>query len=152
MSNSFAANCPFLRQAKHNEKFHSSTCEYFPDDFYDWKITTLFYTAIHYVKALSNQNGISIGEDHYQIRNNIKPPDRTGRKPSMAFSKSAWGYYDYLYRVSQISRYNGFVDKTGIFTDNESFQLIMCDEHNKCIEALEKLKRYIFDNRGLRED
>ena len=148
MSNPFKS-CPHNKQATHNERFHNSTCEHFPDDFYDWKITILFYVSIHYVKALANQLNINIGNDHFQIRNNIKPPDKTERRPLMSFNTSAYKYYDYLYRTSQISRYNGFVDKTGIFSNNEEFQAIMKEDHQKAVESLEKLKLYI-KGRGLK--
>lgn len=149
MSNS-TTSCPYLKQALHNERFHSNTCEHFPDDYYDWKITTLFYVAIHYVKALANQNGIDIGTDHFSIRNNIKPPTAHNAKPAMAFNKNAYGLYDYMYRTSQTSRYNGFSDKSGIFTDEATFKAIMQHEHEVCQEAITKLKKYIIDNRGLK--
>lgn len=142
---------PYKQQAKHNELFHSATCAHFPADFYDWKITILFYAAIHYVKALGNQLGIDVGNSHLDIRNNIKPPDRPGRIPSMPFNKGAYGLYDYLYRASQLSRYNGIADHSGIFTTNELFQDIMKEEHLKCVEAIEKLKMYLIKNRGLTE-
>lgn len=149
---SAAPPCPFKKQAKHNEEFHESTCQHFPNDFYDWKITTLFYVSIHYVKALANQLGVDVGGDHYSIRNNIKPPDSSGANREMSFTKNAYGWYDYLYRTSQMSRYNGFIDRAGALANQDIFQQIMQQEHKMCEEALDKLKRYIVENRGLKID
>lgn len=50
----------FLNQATHNEEFHSCLCENFTEKFYDWRITSLFYTAIHYLKALALKRVIDI--------------------------------------------------------------------------------------------
>ncbi|NCX95288.1 MAG: hypothetical protein EBX41_02560 [Chitinophagia bacterium] len=74
---------PYQKQAQHNERFHDNICSSFPDDFFDWKITILFYIAIHHVKALANQLGITIGESHRAINGNIKPPDDSPRKPTI---------------------------------------------------------------------
>ena len=140
MSSASTINCPYKKQAKHNEFFHKNTCDHFPEDFYDWKITTLFYVAIHYVKALANQLNIDIGQDHYSIKGNIKYQDSSSKYPKMAFNKKAYGYYDYLYRTSQISRYNGFINKSNFFVDDATFQNIMKDEHSQFVAALDKVK------------
>lgn len=52
----------FLNQATHNEEFHSCLCENFTEKFYDWRITSLFYTAIHYLKALALKKVLTLGK------------------------------------------------------------------------------------------
>lgn len=140
---------PFIAQIKHNEDFYTHTCAHFPENYHDWKVTIIFYISIHYVKALANQLGIDIGATHGDIRKNIKPPDRTDRRPSMAFSKNAYELYDYLYVTSKTSRYVGFLDRRGAIADNATFQAIMAEDHKMCLEALDRLKRYIIESRGL---
>lgn len=76
----------FLNQALHNEEFHKCICENFSDKFYDWKIATLFYTAIHYLKALALKKGIDIGQTHHEIELNVNP-DRNNS--SMRITKNA---------------------------------------------------------------
>lgn len=83
------------------------------------------------------------------IRAAIKKSYNAGNKSSMEFSKNAYGWYDYLYLTSRTSRYSGFTDTSGIFTDAATFQAIMQEEHKMCLEALSKLKKYIIENRGL---
>src|SRR5690606_6218656 len=105
---------------------------------------------IHYVKALASQLNIEIGNNHGDIRSNIKPADSTNRRPKMAFTKGAYGLYDYLYKASQASRYNGFVDNNGSFTDEKTYEAIMAREHEVCCDALNKFKSYIIDTRKLK--
>ncbi|RYM32099.1 hypothetical protein ERX46_15565 [Brumimicrobium glaciale] len=76
----------YLNQANHNEEFHNCICENSPDKFYDWKITSLFYTAIHYLKALALKRDINIGQTHHEIELNINP-DRNNS--SMRITKGA---------------------------------------------------------------
>ncbi len=45
----------FVMHANHNDVFHTSICKNFPDTYYDWKLTCLFYVAIHYLKALAKK-------------------------------------------------------------------------------------------------
>lgn len=64
----------FIDQAIHNEKFHECVHTNFTDSFFDWKITILFYTAIHYLKALAAKRNIDIGNTHADIERNLKFP------------------------------------------------------------------------------
>lgn len=59
-----------LNQAKHNEHFHNRLTGLCPDNF-DWKVTCLFYTANHFIKALAERRGIDIGNTHRDISYNI---------------------------------------------------------------------------------
>ncbi|WP_166922660.1 HEPN domain-containing protein [Flavobacterium poyangense] len=124
----------FLTQASHNENFHSCICEKFSDNFYDWKITSLFYTAIHYLKALASKRGIDIGQTHHEIELNVNP-DR--HNSSMRISKTVWKEYKNLLRYSKNSRYDG------INTDSETFEALMKSDYEYCLQHLDNFKKYM---------
>ncbi len=123
----------FLDQASHNQDFHNSIVGNFSDRFYDWKITVLFYIAIHILKALAAKRGIDIGSTHHEIEKNVNP-DRDFAK--MKIKRSAWNNYSALYHYSRTARYEGL-------TDNATFESIMQIDHSYCLEHLEEFKKYI---------
>ena len=124
----------FLNQATHNEEFHSCLCENFTEKFYDWRITSLFYTAIHYLKALALKRGIDIGQTHHEIELNVNP-DRNNCK--MRIKKGAWSDYKSLLQYSRTSRYDG------IDTDFETFEELMKCDYEFCLTHLNSFKKYI---------
>lgn len=124
----------FLKQASHNEEFHKCICENSSDRFYDWKITSLFYSAIHYLKAMAFKRAINIGQTHFEIEQNVNP-DRP--KPVMRITKGAWNEYKKLLQYSRTSRYDG------IDTDFETFELLMQTDYEYCIIHLDNFKKYL---------
>ncbi len=88
-----------LDQAAHNQDFHDCIQKNFTTKFFDWKITILFYTAIHLLKALAAKRGINIGETHQDIEKNVNP-DRPNAK--MMITKNAWREYKSLYRILKL--------------------------------------------------
>lgn len=124
---------PHIQQAKHNEKFHECICEQFPDRFFDWKITVLFYQAIHYLKALAAQKGLRIGDTHHEIELNINP-DRP--KNVMPITRGAWREYNSLFQYSQTARYNGV-------TDFETFEKLKEVDYGFAKKNLENFKKYL---------
>lgn len=106
----------------------------FSEKYYDWKITSLFYTAIHYLKALALKKGIDIGQTHHEIEQNVNP-DR--HNCSMRIKKGAWLEYKSLLQYSRTSRYDG------IETDFETFEEIMKIDYQYCLTHLENFKKYI---------
>lgn len=123
----------FINHAKHNEKFHELICNAENTGYYDWKVTVLFYVAIHYLKALAQFRKKSIGESHEQINNNIKN-NRQGA--TMPLQNTARNNYMALYRYSQTSRYDGF-------TDADTFQQLMKRDYEDALECLSDFKKYI---------
>jgi hypothetical protein len=97
----------YIDQAEHNLEFHNCIHGQFNDRFFDWKITALFYTAIHYLKALADQRRINIGQTHQDIERNVNP-ERPN--PIMPITKNAWRAYKALYRYSHTARYEGVTD------------------------------------------
>jgi uncharacterized protein (UPF0332 family) len=129
----------FLKQASHNEDFHKCICENFEHKFYDWKITIIFYTAIHYLKALADKKGINIGQTHYEIENNINPKKY---KPTMGLSKGGYNEYNTLLQYSRTSRYEG------IETDQETYELIKKQDYDNSLKHLDNFKKYLI-SKGL---
>ena len=124
----------FLKQAIHNEEFHKCICDNSSDKFYDWKITSLFYTAIHYLKALALKRGINIGQTHHEIEQNVNP-DR--QRPAMRITKGAWSDYKNLLHYSKTSIYDG------VDTDFETFELLMQKDYEYCVKHLDNFKKYL---------
>jgi hypothetical protein len=122
-----------LDQATHNQDFHDQINESFCDKFYDWKITVLFYVAIHYLKALAVKRNFNIGDTHHEIEQNVNP-DRDSA--IMKIKRGAWVDYKSLYRYSKSSRYEGI-------TDNDTFEKIKKVDHSFCLVHLENFKKYV---------
>lgn len=122
-----------LDQAAHNQKFHDTICSNFNEQFHDWKITVLFYVAIHYLKALAASRNISIGETHYEIEQSVNP-DRVNSR--MKITRGAWREYKNLFNYSRTSRYEGI-------TDFATFEQLKQIDHSYCVRHLENFKKYI---------
>ncbi|NMH28488.1 hypothetical protein [Flavobacterium silvaticum] len=122
-----------IDQASHNQNFHSCIQGQFATNFFDWKITVLFYIALHGLKALASKRGIDIGETHIDIERNVSP---LRNSPIMAISKNAWNEYKSLFRYSQVARYEGI-------TDFETFQKLKESDHGFCVLHLDKFKKYL---------
>ncbi len=123
----------YLDQAAHNIVLYQHLESSAPDSFSDWKITLLFYTALHYLKALAMLRNKNIGDTHFDIENNTNP-DRP--KPVMSITRNAWADYKNLFRYSQQARYDGF-------TDFDTFEELMKDNLVECKKHFDSFKKYI---------
>ncbi|MDN3582731.1 hypothetical protein [Mucilaginibacter flavus] len=94
----------FYNQAKHNEAFLTSIEHSFPDDYFDWKVTVIYYTSIHMLKCLAKKRGVKIGDTHQDIATSLN--SRKGKQVT-PFPTWAWNNYEDLLRYSKISRYDG---------------------------------------------
>src|SRR5438105_9254537 len=97
----------FAEQVKHNEIFHDTLCSHFADQFFDWKVTCLFYCAYHLVQELARYRDVGIGNRHTDILRNLNPKNRN--RP-IQFKSDAFDAFDQLFEYSQSARYNGFTD------------------------------------------
>ena len=122
-----------LDQAAHNQIFHDPIDGNFSEQFHDWKITVLFYVAIHYLKALAAKRKINIGETHYEIELTVNP-DRGSSK--MKITRGAWREYKTLFNYSRTARYEGI-------TDFVTFEKLKKADHYYCLQHLENFKKYI---------
>jgi len=96
-----------LLQATHNKDFHDCIDSSFSNRFYDWKITVLFYIAIHCLKAFAVKKKVDIGDTHREIEKNINPdnPQRI-----LSITRTAYINYRDLYQSSKTARYEGITD------------------------------------------
>ena len=122
-----------LDQAYHNKKFHDCIEKEFSEQFFDWKITVLFYVSIHWLKALSEKRKVNIGETHYDIEQNVNPLRNNAK---MKITQNAWREYKSLFNYSRTSRYEGI-------TDFETFEKLKQIDYSFCLVHLENFKKYI---------
>jgi hypothetical protein len=125
-----------IEQVKHNENFHQDLCRKFEDQYFDWKITCLFYISYHLIKSLSYHWDVEIGDRHSVILRNLNPknPQR-----SMQVKKDIFEAYDTLFEYSWTSRYDGF-------TDFETFQMLKRSDYTDALKRYEYIKQYVISN------
>lgn len=115
-----------LEQAKHNYQLYQSLKTSFPSDFGDWKLTVLYYTALHLVHALAEHWKTPLTGGHYDIRRSLNPdnPNRTLRV-SPHFSKC----FEALYKQCDIARYRSPEDPNGFagFLSKRSNKVAYCE-------------------------
>lgn len=122
-----------VTQAKHNHKFHDGVHECFEDNYFDWKITALFYTALHYIRAFIKSKNINPGTSHEDIDNQINPKKANSPIP---VSVTCWENYRNLYHYSRAARYDGFID-IDKFNSDKKIDHIYSGQH------LEDIMKYL---------
>ena len=100
----------FFTQAQHNSEFLNLIDKQFPDTFFDWKITVLFYVSIHLLKCLGAKRGVNIGDTHHEIQSSLDPK-RCGNKQIFPFPEKVWIAYRRIHQYSKSSRYDGIEDE-----------------------------------------
>ncbi len=95
----------YLDRAKDNARFLELLNQQCPTDFYEWRITIIFYTTRHLINCLIMKNGKKIENSHERFHSSINPgnKDKYIDMDQFIFDK----YYD-LYCESRRCRYEGF--------------------------------------------
>ncbi len=96
-----------LDQAKHNEDVLIFLDKEKAEDFFDWKITIIFYTALHYVRALAKKKKIFINHSHTDIITNIDPRNSSA---SMPLDQLSYDAYIDMFENSKTCRYDEYYD------------------------------------------
>lgn len=132
---------PHTEKALHNVAYLRDIEHSFPTAYYDWKITTLFYIALHLIHGLAHQTKKQIGQTHDEVLRNIRPtiPGRTS--PTMPFTQIHYEMYYRLYELSRIARY-----KAG---NRPVLEAINKANYEEALEIYPKLIYYIVKQRGL---
>lgn len=92
-----------LQQAQHNHKFLIYLDSNELSEIYcDWKITILFYTALHLMRAFCVFKSVSIPENHREFHDKINPK---GKKNVLALPNEIFDCYFELYNQSRRTRY-----------------------------------------------
>lgn len=126
----------FAVHANHNHAFYETICTHHPETYYDWKITVLFYAALHYLKALAKHRKKEIGDTHIVINRNIKYGDHN---PSMPISGRAYENYMYLFHYSQTARYDG-ISNLAVFAE------LRKRDHEHALKCFKEFKSFILSS------
>jgi uncharacterized protein (UPF0332 family) len=125
----------YINHANHNYTFHESIQECFPDHYFDWKVTCIFYVALHYMRAYIKSKGVDPGSSHNEIDQIINP----ARKGKLPVTKTCWENYRNLYEYSRVARYDGFIDVEAFLNERKI-------EHMYSGQHLEEIKSYLKDH------
>lgn len=130
----------FYLQSQKNEELYNILQAEHPDDFNDWKITLLFYSALHLLKALASQKGklSLIGTKHQSQLNSISP-----KSFIMPFSHEAHGLYRLLMNECHAVRYSGYIQESFYETN-------LKNKLKKVHGAYFKFKKYIIEIENLK--
>lgn len=117
-----------IARAKSNEKFLKFIDQGASSDFTDWKITVIFYTALHYLRAYLLFKKIRVPRSHKLIDTIINPSNPSAIHPL----PKVYNRYNALYQNSWESRYSG------VYTNDfqEKLLLAKCQESRQYLEAL----------------
>jgi hypothetical protein len=123
----------FAIHANHNHLFYDGICTQYPDTYFDWKITILFYVAFHYLKALAKHRKKEIGQHHVEINRNIRSGSHY---PTMPISDRAYDNYMNLFHYSQTARYEGMPDIA-------TFNVMREADHGHALKCFKEFKAFI---------
>src|ERR1035437_9299301 len=107
-----------IEKAIKNCKFLEAIETHLPDDFFEWKITVVFYIAVHSVRALLKAKYKTyVGSSHKAIDNVIKSD---GTYP---FPLKQYRAYQALYVYSRDARYKVYDDTFGFNAKEHTSEL-----------------------------
>jgi hypothetical protein len=130
-------SCNHISQGKHNESLLNDLKTSFPTKYNDWKITIVFYTALHYLKAFAKIKGKEIGTTHDEMIKNI---DASRHDCVLQVTKPVFETYKRLYRYSRDSRYDGINYSEEIYEADRLKDLAICEGE------IVKFKNYLRTN------
>mgnify|MGYP006281292465 CR=1 FL=1 len=119
--------------AVHNYRFFCQVHEKLPDIFYDWKITVLFYSSVHLLRALMAQRDVDVGDNHEALKRAINPNNSESTLPVKEFCYQA---YLVLYNTSFSARYQAWLDR-------DKRKKRMAKDFEKCKKAFNKIDSYV---------
>lgn len=91
----------------------------------------MFYSALHWVRALAHEKNIDIGDTHPEVLKNINP-NKYGKMP---VKRHVYQSYRDLREYSNKSRYEGFMSF-------EAFQQLNKSNHNMALQNFKEVKDY----------
>jgi len=126
----------FINKAKHNEDFLTSLESHFPDEYLDWKLVVIFYSALHYTNAFFKFKNVPHPHNHTERKEKIDPGNQNA---SLPFSQECYKLYMELYDYAHNARY--------MFLYSQRVQNQFANIHIvKAKEYLEILKEYFVSN------
>ena len=97
-----------LTQVKHNEDFLAIIENHCPQTYFDWKVTVVFYSGLHYLRGLEKLRKLDIGIKHKDLFYHINPNKKDALMP---VDQAVYDCYSDLFNLSISSRYDGIDDK-----------------------------------------
>ncbi len=122
-----------IEKAKHNEKFLEFIETNVTDDFHDWRITVIFYSGLHYMKALLKLKKIPSGHSHTDLDIVINPNNNKAKYP---LPTNVYNLYQSLYQNARNSRYDAHLS-------NDFQILLMKVKTDESKKSLTEIKKYI---------
>ena len=96
-----------IDQVLHNLNFLKALDVQFPKDYFDWKITITFYTALHCLRAYEKFKKMRIAKGHKFLYEHSDPTNPNALNP---ISQKAFDAYNALHYASQNTRYQGIMN------------------------------------------
>lgn len=124
----------YIRQAKHNHDFHDCLIEHFPKQYFDWKVTVIFYIALHGLNAFLLKQRQPVSNTHYDTKNKVTALIRQHRIP---MTETEWKIYNLLYQSSHNARYDGVLDT------EQSFEMALEIDYLHCTGELIKFNTFL---------
>lgn len=119
-----------LEQVEHNTELLNFLDEKSKSNYFDWKITITFYTAVHLIHALSRKKKRKIGREHKVINPNLDP---SNSQAVMPLDYEAYQAYIDLYQSSRRARYTGVTCTKEVFLKLNEYEYRICRERLNCI-------------------
>lgn len=125
-----------LEQVNHNQEFLAVIEGHSPEKYFDWKITIVFYSALHYLRGLEKLKKLTIPNSHKDMFENINPKLKGAIMP---VSKDCYEAYRDLYNLTRSARYSGIIDP-------KNQALLMKSQLATAKRHYQKVKQYCHDN------
>ncbi len=106
--NSFDAMENHLRQATHNEGLLNHLEASCPESFNDWKVTLVYYLALHQLRAYCRFKHVMVGRSHKDLEVAMK--NQGASVPNLDVDRECTDAYMLLESVSRAARYDGIDD------------------------------------------
>jgi len=98
----------FENKSIHNQSFLDTLCNDYPEEYFDWKVTIMFYIALHKCYCVMDVSNVNICTNHKDNFNNLKTIDST-------ISNNLYK----LFKSSRQSRYDGFINEDAMLRINK---------------------------------
>jgi hypothetical protein len=109
-----------LRQAAHNEAPLDHLERSHPHAFNDWKVTLVFYSALHHLRAYCHHSKVSVGMSHKELQ--IAMSNQGSSVPNLDVDIDCTNHYNSLYAASRQARYDG-MENEAIFEHSNQKRL-----------------------------
>ena len=119
-----------LDQAVHNYTFYCEVDSKLTEAFYDWKISSLFYTATHLLRAVMANRDIKVDPSHDELIKALNP--RIGKR---GVKKHCYDSFLILYNASIEARYS--------IIFNSKHQDYLNSRLAKCKSAMESIESFV---------